>query len=117
MSNVRLRDDYIGWIDFFLQGIIEICKESIECINSLVLLRNKNLKLVNEKNNWLLTYLERNPIIDATNTSEKTGIDYYKVNRTINKYVELGILKISDESKKRTDFSESVQHLFNGKVL
>ena len=24
MSNVRLRDGYIGWIDFFLQGIIEI---------------------------------------------------------------------------------------------
>ena len=104
MSNVRLRDDYIGWIDFFLQGIIEICKESIECINSLVLLRNKNLKLVNEKNNWLLTYLERNPIIDATNTSEKTGIDYYKVNRTINKYVELGILKVANDSKKRRTY-------------
>lgn len=104
MSNVRLRDDYVGWIDFFLQGIIEICKESIECINFLVSLRNKNLKLVNEKNSWLLTYLERNPIIDATNTSEKIGIDYYKVNRTINKYVEMGILKVANDSKKRRTY-------------
>ncbi len=104
MSNVRLRDDYIGWIDFFLQGIIEICKESIECISSLVLLRNKNLKLVNEKNNWLLLFLEKNPIIDAKNTSEKTGIDYYKVNRTINKYVELGILQVANDSKKRRTY-------------
>ena len=104
ISNVRLRDDYIGWIDFFLQGIIEICKESIECINSLIKLRNKNLKLLNDKNNWLLTYLEKNPIIDAKYTSEKTGLDYYKVNRTISKYVELGILKISDGSKKRRTY-------------
>ena len=104
MSNVRLRDDYIGWIDFFLQGVIEICRESIECINALVVLRNKNLKLLNDKNNWLLTYLERNPIIDAKHTSEKTGIDYYKVNRTINKYVELEILRVLDESKKRRTY-------------
>ena len=60
--------------------------------------------MVNEKNNWLLKYLERNPIIDATNTSDKTGIDYYKVNRTINKYVELGILKVSNDSKKRRTY-------------
>jgi len=100
MSNVRLKDDYIGWIDFFLQGIIEISQESIQCINELVALRNSNLKLIKEKDSWLLTYLERNPIIDAKKTSEKTGINYYKVNRTINKYVELGILKISNDSKK-----------------
>ena len=104
MSNVRLRDDYIGWIDFFLQGVIEICRESIECINKLVQLRSEKLKLLNDKNNWLLAYLEKNPIIDAKHTSDKTGIDYYKVNRTINKYVELGILNVSDQSKKRRTY-------------
>ena len=104
ISNVRLRDDYVGWIDFFLQGVIEICRESIDCINELVNLRNKNLKLLNDKNNWLLTFLEKNPIIDAKHTSEKIGMDYYKVNRIINKYVELGILNISDQSKKRRTY-------------
>ena len=49
MSNVRLRDDYIGWIDFFLNGIIEICQESISCIESLIILRNKNSELLNDK--------------------------------------------------------------------
>lgn len=56
--------------------------------------------MLNDKNKWLLTYLERNPILDSKYISEKTGIDYYKVNRTINKYVDLGILKISNQSKK-----------------
>ena len=104
MSNVRLRDDYIGWIDFFLRGIIEICQESIECINQLVELRNKNLKILNEKDKWLLTFLEKAPIIDAKSTSKQLKIDYYKVNRTINKYIELGILKVSNKSKKRRTY-------------
>lgn len=104
ISNVRLRDDYIGWIDFFLQGVIEICKESIECINDLTKLRDKNLKLLNNKNDWLLSFLEKNPIVDAKRTSEKTQMDYYKVNRTINKYVELGILKVSNDSKKKRTY-------------
>ena len=104
ISNVRLRDDYIGWIDFFLQGIIEISQESIQCIHEMVTLRNDNLKRLNEKDSWLLTYLERNPIIDAKKTSEKIGVDYYKVNRTINKYVELGILTISNDSKRRRKY-------------
>ena len=51
-----------------------------------------------------LAYLERNSIINAKHTSYKTGINYYKVNRTINKYVELGILKDFDESKKRRTY-------------
>lgn len=104
MSNVRLRDDYIGWIDFFLRGIIEICQESIKCIKELINLRNNNLKLLNEKDKWLLMFLEKSPIIDAKTTSEQTGLDYYKVNRTINKYIELGILKVSNESKKRRTY-------------
>ena len=104
ISNVRLRDDYIGWIDFFLQGIIEICQESIECINELIKLRNVNLKLIKEKDQWLLFFLEKNPIIDARKTSDKISMDYYKVNRTINKYVELGILNISNSSKKRRTY-------------
>ena len=105
MSNVRLRDDYIGWVNFFLQGIIEICQESIECIKELVKLREQNLELVKDKDKWLLLFLEKNPIVDARKTSEKVGIDYYKVNRTINKYDELGILSVSNSSKKRRTYS------------
>ena len=101
MSNVRLRDDYIGWIDFFLQGIIESSIESINCINSLISLRNKNKNILNNKNLWLLSILEKNPIIDVKTLCEKVNLDYYKVNRVVNKYVDLGILSLANKSKKR----------------
>lgn len=104
MSNVRIKDDYIQWINFFLMGIIETCTEAIECIEKLVLLREENKKLIKENNYWLLEFLEFNPIITAIKTSEKTNIDYYKVNRTILKFVRVGILKVTDESKKKRTY-------------
>lgn len=100
LSNVRKNNDYIGWINFFLKGVIEISRESIECINEMIVLRKENLKLINQKDKWLLDFLEKNPIINAKKTSEKTNLDYYKVNRTINKFVSYGILKVLDKSKK-----------------
>lgn len=105
MSDVRLRDDYIQWIDFFLQGIIEICEESIDCIKSLVELRNCNKQKIKVSDYWLLSYLEKNPIIDSKKTSIELNIDYYKVNRTVNKFVENGILIVNNTAKKNRTYS------------
>ncbi len=104
MSDVRKRNDYIQWIEFFLKGIIEMTSESIECIEKLVKLRNHNRSIISNNDNWLLEYLEENPIIDSKKTSEKLNIEYSKVNRTIKRFVEKGILKVTDNSKKRRSY-------------
>lgn len=104
MTNVRIKDDYIQWINFFLTGIIETSKDAIDCIERLVLLREKNQKIIKKNDYWLLEYLEFNPIITAIKTSEKTKINYYKVNRTILKFVEIGVLKVVDKSKKNRTY-------------
>lgn len=75
-----------------------------ECINKLTMLREKNKSLIKTNDSWLLEYLEMNPIIDTKRTSDKTNIDYFKVNRAIMKFVELGILKITDNSKKERTY-------------
>lgn len=105
IEDVRNKDDYIQWIEFFLKGIIEICSESIECIQKIMILRDKNKKIIKENDFWLLEYLEINPIIDAKKTSENLNMDYSKVNRTVNRFVELGILKIIDSSKRKRTYS------------
>lgn len=104
MSDVRNKGDYIHWIEFFLKGIIEMCTESIECINKLFALRYKNKQLIKENDLWLLEFLEINPIIDSRKTSDKLGMDYFKVNRTINKFAEIGILKVVDKSKRKRTY-------------
>lgn len=104
MSDVRNRSDYLQWIEFFLAGIIEMCSESIECIKKLVELRNYNKKIIKNNDVWLLEYLEVNPIIDAKNTSDILGLDYSKVNRTIIRFVEKGILRVANSSKRKRSY-------------
>lgn len=104
MSAVRNRDDYIQWVEFFLKGIIEISQESISCISNIRMLRERNTKLIKPNQIWLLNFLEENPILSAKHTSDKTKIDYSKVNRTILKFVEIGILKVANESKKKRTY-------------
>lgn len=105
MSDVRNRDDYLQWIEFFLNGIIEMCNESIDCINNLLFIRKRNKSIIKESDYWLLEYLERNPIIDSKKTSEKLNVDYFKVNRTIKRFVDLGILEVVNSSKKKRSYS------------
>lgn len=104
MSIVRKNNDYIQWINFFLKGIIEMSKDSIECILILTTLRNKFKKLIKPSDYWLLEYLETTPIIDAKTTSINLKLDYSKVNRTIIRFVDLGILKITNTSKRNRTY-------------
>ena len=104
MSDIRNRGDYLQWIEFFLNGIIDMCTESIICIKKLNELRNKNKKIIKDIDYWLLEFLEINPIIDAKKVSELKQMDYSKVNRTILRFCEKGILQISDISKKKRTY-------------
>lgn len=104
MSALRNGDDYVQWINFFLQGIIEISQEASNCIEKLSKLREKNGKLLTMEQIWLLEFIQINPIFSATYISDKTGVDYSKVNRTILKFVEKGILRLANESKKKRTY-------------
>jgi Fic family protein len=104
ISIVRKNNDYIKWINFFLKGIIEMAKDSIECILILTTLRNEFKKLIKPSDYWLLEYLETTPIIDAKTTSTTLNLDYSKVNRTIIRFVDLGILKITNTSKRNRTY-------------
>ncbi len=104
MSYVRTKDDYEQWINFILESIIEMSKDSIECINNIIKLRQLNKSILNESDHWLLDYLETYPIIDAKKTSINLKMDYSKVNRTILRYVKLGVLVINNQSKKKRTY-------------
>ena len=104
MSYVRTKDDYIQWINFFLQSIAEMSRESIMSIENIMLLMEKARKIVKEKDQQLLDYLETYPIIDAIKTSQRLNLDYSKVNRTISRFVETGILIVDNSSKKKRTY-------------
>lgn len=81
-----------------------------------MVIKNKNKKLIKSRDDQLLDYIQKYPIIDATKISTNLNIDYSKVNRTIQKFVKLGILSISNSSKLKRNYVYS-EYLKNLKRL
>lgn len=101
LNDVRLKGHYEEWILFFLKGIIETCQNAMDSIQKLSLLREQNQRRIENRDQWLLDYLERVPIITAKQTFENFHqSSYATVNRAIQRFVDLGILHLASTSKK-----------------
>lgn len=107
LMDVRLKGHYEQWIKFFLKGIIEAGKDSLECINLLVSLNEKNAKLIDAKVSGskktvlkVFRHIQSNPIIDITETSKKIGRAYNTTAKAIKELQDLGILKITKEQDR-----------------
>jgi len=104
LMDVRLKGHYEQWIKFFFKGIIEAGNNSLECINLLVSLNEKNAKLIDDKVSSskktileVFRYIQSNPIINITETSNKIGKAYNTTATSIKKLQDLGILTIANE--------------------
>ena len=107
LMDVRLKGHYEQWIKFFLNGIIEAGKNSLECINLLVSLNEKNAKLIDNKVSGskktileVFRYIQSNPIINITETSKKIGKAYNTTAAAIKKLQDLEILTIANEQDR-----------------
>ncbi len=107
LMDVRLKGHYEQWIKFFFKGIIEAGNNSLECINLLVSLNEKNAKLIDDKVSSskktileVFRYIQSNPIINITETSNKIGKAYNTTATSIKKLQDLGILTIANEQAR-----------------
>lgn len=107
LNLVRAKDDYEGWVHFFIEGIVDTAKHALRCIDDLLKLRTKNLEQIGKMNTkprktalCLFTYLETHPIIDIGQTSAELGKAFNTIAKAIATFVELGILKKIDGDKR-----------------
>jgi len=113
-------DDYHNgnvesWIDFFLDGVIEISKESIEISQSIRHLRDKDMakiqtlaKRESESGILVLSNLFALPKINTHKIMDWTGFTRAGAQRLIDRFVNLGILK-TQEDKGTYDRSYSYE--------
>jgi Fic family protein len=99
LMNVRLKNDLVQWVKFFLSGVIETSKESIQVFMDIISLKTdievKRLPSLGSKienAQKLLNKLYQNPIIDSTQVSELLDIAPSTANRLLNDLIELKIL-------------------------
>lgn len=106
MTEVRNSGNYEQWIAFFLEAICEASKDSIATIEEMNKLHEINMKKIPEtnrkKNNikTLFEYVERYPIIDIQKTAKALNMSYNTVSSSINKLIELKILKKDNDAAR-----------------
>jgi cell filamentation protein, protein adenylyltransferase len=99
LMTVRLNSNLIQWIKFFLVGVIETSKESIQVFKDIITLKtdietNRLPKLGSkmEKAQQLLNHLYQVPITDSKQVAKILEVSPSTANRLIKEMIELGIL-------------------------
>ena len=112
MTEVRKSGNYEQWIMFFLRAIAETAEDAIDTIDKLTALHTKNIDLIDAessriKNNLksLLTYLEKNPIIDVKKTSDALGFSYNTTAKYVDLFCDKGILSQTSKFGKAKIYS------------
>ena len=111
LMQVRLRNDLEQWIIFFLVGVIETSKSSIQVFNDIIKLKsdienNRLPKLVSktEKGMKMLKILFENPIITPTIIVEKMNVSHSTANRLLSDFEKLRILEEYTGFKRNRKF-------------
>lgn len=96
-----------AWIDFFLDGVIEISKEAIEIAGKITDLRQRDLekiqklgKRASESALIILPKLYGQPIVNVNVICKWTGFSKVGAKTLIDRFIEMGILEPKNQDEK-----------------
>ena len=99
LNDVRMKNDIIGWIKFFLEGIIETAKIAKEKFKKVVELTNKvdseltNLKVKYDNAKKIIDYFYNEPYLSRKKLATGLNMPESTVNGVINELVKSNIIK------------------------
>jgi Fic family protein len=95
------------WIDFFLDGVIEIANEAIDIVGKITVLRQQDTvkvqklgKRASESATTVLLKLYGQPIVNINVIQNWTGFTRAGAQTVINRFIEMKILMPKDKDKK-----------------
>jgi len=95
------------WVDFFLEGVIEIAKEAIDIVGKITVLREEDMaklqklgKRSAESAALLLPKLYGQPVVNGAIVQKWTGFTRAGAQTVINRFIDMGILSPKNEDKK-----------------
>ena len=111
LNNVRVKNDLLGWIKFFLSGIEYSANFTAETLKKMLNLKRhteeiiqKNLGRKASNGLMLLNYLFKHPVIKIKDVANLLNITYNPANQLVNEFEKLGILKRVKQNKKTNVF-------------
>ena len=105
LNNVRYQGDWEGWIQFFLEGVIETsddARETIILIHKLFANDEQKLETLGKaKTSAKIVFeqFEQKPILTVAEIEDKIKLSRPTIISTINKLISLGILTNTSEKK------------------
>lgn len=108
LAEVRSKGNYEQWIKFFLDAVIETCKDSIKTIENLSNLDMVNTQKVSKSSKSVrevYRYIVQNPIIEINKTASELGYAYKTISNAVKKLISLKILKEDTSNKRNRVFS------------
>jgi Fic family protein len=95
------------WVEFFLEGVIEIANEAIDIVGKITVLRDKDMakiqtlgKRASESAVTVLPKLYAQPIVNVKLVQDFTGFTRAGAQTVINRFIEKGILSPKDKDIK-----------------
>jgi Fic family protein len=99
--------DVSGWLDFFVDGVIEIATEAVDIVAQITVLRERDTariqtlgKRASESAMQVLPRLYGQPIVTVATIQKWTGFTRAGAQIVIDRFIERGILTPKDEDKK-----------------
>ncbi len=112
MTEIRKNGNYEQWINFFLRAVAETAQDAIDTIDKLTALNSMSLSALSDETpsaranlERLLTYLEKNPIIDIKKTSAALSFSYNTTAKYVDIFCRKGILSQTSKFGKAKIYS------------
>ncbi|MGH7885374.1 MAG: Fic family protein, partial [Thermodesulfobacteriota bacterium] len=106
LDNYR-NGDVDKWLDFFLDGVVETAEQAIDIVRKITILREEDMKKIQRLGKTasksavvVLPQLFKLPIVNLAKIKELTGFTRQGAYKVIDRFIDLGILEIKDETKK-----------------
>lgn len=100
LHGYQVDGDVFGWLEFFLDGVIETAKESIEVSKKIRNIRDEDMEKIqglakreSESGMKIIIHLFENPIVTTKSIMQATGFTRAGAARTIDRFIKLTILK------------------------
>ena len=119
LTRVREKNDILQWFKFFLVGVIETAKNSINAFDNILKLQKEveakiqTLGSRTAKAQKIVQYLYQHPLIDAARVAELAGVSASSAYKLIVDLEKFGILKeITGSKRGRIFIFQSYLNLF-----
>ncbi len=108
LMDVRINGRYQEWVRFFCEAMESAANDSLTSMGRLVDLHARDTAAIDSGGtvggpnaHLFLSALEETPIVTVSSVMKRLGIGRTTASNLVNRFCELGILRLRDEGKKR----------------